>query len=82
MLRLLSNWRESDEVPSGWRPADPPGAVVKVAVRNRQLRRHLRQRKPGTWRKVYRKGRDGSEVHYFEHESGSVANVKYKPGRQ
>ena len=30
------------------------------------------------WMKIYRKGRDGTEVHYFEHNSGKVAFVKHK----
>ena len=68
MLRLFGNWRESDAVPRGWQPAGPPGAVVRVRVRNRLLLQYLRKMRPGKWRKVYRKGVDGSEVHYFKHE--------------
>ena len=62
-------------------PCHPPGAVLKVPVKNRQLLIYLRGILPGRWRKVYRKGQDGSEVHYFEHESGQVAGVKHKVGK-
>ena len=59
-------------------PAGPPGDVIKEPVRNLLLLSVLRNLKPGDWRKVYRLGRDGSEIHYFEHESGAVALVKHK----
>jgi len=36
--------------------------------------------KIGRWQKVIKKGNTG-EVHYFEHESGSVADVKFFPIR-
>jgi hypothetical protein len=65
-------------VPAGWRAADPPGNLIKVPVKNMDVLRALREQIPGRWIKVYRKGKDGAEVHYFEHASGAIANVKYK----
>jgi len=41
----------------------------------------LRATIPGKWTKVYLRGVDGSEVHYFAHASGKVFNVKHKPRR-
>ena len=78
MIDLLDSWRDSSAVPTGWLPAKPPGAVVKVPVKNSQVLQELRRLLPGRWMKIYRKGRDGTEVHYFEHNSGKVAFVKHK----
>ena len=78
MLRLYNSWREARIVPEDWQPAAPPGHVEKRHVKNNELLAALRELKTGQWRKIYRKGRDGSEVHYFEHESGVVAGVKMK----
>jgi hypothetical protein len=47
-------------------------------MKNRVLLRALQEALPGTWVKVYRKGMDGSEIHYFQHVSGAVALVKHK----
>ncbi len=52
--------------------------VLKYPVRNKALLKYLRQLLPGGWRKVIKKGVPG-EVHYFEHASGQVADVKYFP---
>jgi hypothetical protein len=52
---------------------------VKYPVRNAKLARTLRQLLPGGWKKVIKKGTTG-DVHYFEHQSGQVAGVKYFPG--
>ena len=79
MIRLYKSWRESENVPDGWRAAEPPGAVRNVRVKNPEVLLALRQALPGYWVKVYRRGVDGSEVHYFKHESGAVALVKWKP---
>jgi hypothetical protein len=51
---------------------------VKVAVHNTDLKRELQRIVPGEWKKVYRRGLDGTEIHYFEHASGRVALVKHK----
>ncbi|MBI4604779.1 MAG: hypothetical protein HY721_22685 [Planctomycetes bacterium] len=77
-MELYDSWRDSPQVPPDWEPAAPPGAVVKVRLRNLRLLRALRQVLPGSWVKVYRRGRDGSEMHYFQHASGAVFNVKHK----
>lgn len=45
-------------------------------MRNAAVYRYLRQLLPGRWQKVIKRGNLG-EVHYFEHESGQVAGVKY-----
>jgi hypothetical protein len=78
MVRLLNSWRESPEVPASWRPVRPPGAIVKVNVKNKEVLSLLRRALPGRWQKVYHKGSDGSEVHYFQHVSGKVAFVKHR----
>ena len=52
--------------------------MLKYPVRNLQVRHYLRGLLPGRWQKVIKDGNIG-EVHYFEHESGQVAGVKYFP---
>jgi len=42
------------------------------------LLRQLQDLLPGRWQKVYHYGRDGTEIHYFQHASGRVAMVKHK----
>ena len=76
--KLYNSWRESPDVAEDWVPAKPPGAVEKVPVKNASVLRELRSLLPGVWYKVYHKGRDSREVHYFQHASGKVANVKMK----
>jgi hypothetical protein len=75
---ILGSWREWEDLPEEWKSADPPGAVTKVAIHNRKLLQALRRLIPGDWRKVYRKGIDGTEIHYCEHSSGRVTRVKLK----
>jgi len=82
MIRVLQSWKDSPDVPEGWRPADPPGSLVKVNVKDREVLRALRKALPGPWVKVYLDGADGSQVHYFQHFSGAVANVKHKRKRR
>jgi len=52
-------------------------------INNKSLLEKLRQKEPGTWKKVYKDGYDalGNKVsiHYFQSESGTVFNVKVKP---
>jgi hypothetical protein len=64
-------------VPSGWVPI--PQGTIKYPVRNHQLRLYLKQLLPGKWQKVIKKGSSG-DIHYLEHESGQVADVKFFPG--
>ncbi len=40
--------------------------------------RELRRLRSGRWKKVIKVGTAG-EVHYFEHQSGNVAGVKFLP---
>ena len=75
-MELFDGWQDAPTVPEDWKPLPPPGAVSKEPMTNRRLLRILREHLPGRWRKVYRKGIDGSELHYFEHDSGRVFNVK------
>jgi hypothetical protein len=81
MLELLDSWRQSPRVPAQWRPRPQPGAIIKVSVKNTGALRELRKLLPGRWMKIYHYGVDGSAVHYFQHSSGKVASVKYKPPR-
>jgi hypothetical protein len=49
-------------------------------VRNPAVHRYLRQLLPGKRQKAIKKGNTG-EVHYFEHASGQVADVKFFPNQ-
>lgn len=73
-LSLHPNVYASGSVPRGWMPRR--GATLKYPVRNRAVRRELRRLRAGRWKKVIKQG-DVGEVHYFEHESGTVAGVKF-----
>jgi hypothetical protein len=75
-LHLYESIRHSAVVPDGWRPFGTK--TIKYPVRNHQLRAYLRTLRPGRWRKVIKLGL-GGEVHYLEHESGTVAGVKFFP---
>lgn len=75
-LNLYRSIYPSGSVPAGWTPT--PGGTVKYPVRNGALLRYLRGLLPGRWRKVVQIGRPG-EVHYLQHESGQVADVKHFP---
>jgi hypothetical protein len=75
-LNLYPSIYDSGSVPTGWAPLK--GSVLKYPVRNAELLEYLRQLLPGRWQKVINKG-DPGEVHYFEHQSGQVADVKYFP---
>jgi hypothetical protein len=75
-LHIYDSIRDSGVVPEAWVPHRQ--GAVKYPVRNRVLRAYLRTLKPGRWQKVIRLGAVG-EVHYLEHESGSVAGVKFLP---
>jgi len=70
-LTLYAEIYESGSAPQGWLPVRG-GATV----RNRAVLRELRLLRVGKWKKVIKQG-DFGEVHYFEHESGCVANVKF-----
>ncbi len=75
-LNLYPDIYASAAVPQGWTPIK--GGALKYPVHNRALLRELRRLCPGRWKKVIKQGNSG-EVHYFEHESGSVASVKFFP---
>jgi hypothetical protein len=78
MIEFFNSWRESPKVPADWQPRLAPGAIVKQKVRDPGVLKVLREVLPGRWMKIYHYGRDGTEVHYHQHESGKVAFVKYK----
>jgi hypothetical protein len=73
-LHLYPNIYASGSVPQNFTPAR--GGSLKYPVRNVEVLRHLRSLLSGKWQKVIKQGNIG-EVHYFEHESGQVAGVKY-----
>lgn len=73
-LYLYPNVYASGSVPLGWSPIR--GGTVKYPIRNRAVMSVLRNLRAGNWKKVIKKGNTG-EVHYFEHESGHVAGVKF-----
>jgi len=76
-LKFYSSIYASDRLPLGWSPVK--GGALKYPVRNSSVLRELRRLRAGNWKKVIKKGNTG-EVHYFEHESGGVAGVKYFSG--
>ena len=78
-MNIYRSWREAPQVPADWQPKRPPGHRKKDKVGNRDLLAALRVHKPGVWHKIYRYAIDGSELHYFEHESGAVFDVAYHP---
>lgn len=73
-LHLYPNVLASGSVPTTWRPKK--GGTLKYPVRNLEVLDYLRQLLQGKWQKVIKQGNIG-EVHYFEHESGQVAGVKF-----
>jgi hypothetical protein len=73
-LNLYPNVQASGSVPENWKPVR--GGTFKDPVRNRAAVLELRRLRPGRWRKVIKLGNIG-EVHYFEHTSGNVADVKF-----
>jgi len=75
-LHLYPNIRASGSVPDSWRPLR--GNADKYPVYNAGLLKYLRQLRTGNWQKVIKYGNNG-EVHYFEHDSGDVAGVKFFP---
>jgi hypothetical protein len=75
-LNLYPDVYTSGSVPSGWAPLR--GGTLKYPVRNPQVANYLRRLLPGRWQKIIKKGNIG-EIHYFEHASGQVADVKFFP---
>lgn len=75
-LNLYPDIYASGSVPQGWLPTR--GGALKYPVRNPAVLRELRRLARGKWQKVIKQGNTG-EVHYFEHASGSVADVKFFP---
>ncbi len=78
-LNLYLNVFLSGSVPQKWTPAK--GGTLKYPVRNRAVLRELRRLRFGKWKKVIKPGNSG-EIHYFEHESGNVAGVKFFSGTE
>ncbi len=75
-LHLYPNIRASGSIPEEWEPNKR--GTIKYRVRKAEIRNYLRSLLPGRWRKVIKVGNIG-EAHYFEHESGKVAGVKFVP---
>jgi hypothetical protein len=75
-LHLYPSVYASGSVPQGWIP--DKGGALKYQVNNKVVLRYLRQLLSGRWQKIIKKGNIG-DVHYFEHESGQVADVKFFP---
>jgi hypothetical protein len=75
-LDLYPDVYSSGSVPAGWVPLK--GGTIKYPVRNAKVLAYLRTLLAGRWQKVIKAGVPG-EIHYFEHASGQVADVKYYP---
>ncbi len=72
-MHLYESIYASGRIPSGWTPIR--GGTIKYPARP-AIQHYLRTLLAGRWRKVVKQGTTG-EVHFFEHESGRVAGVKY-----
>jgi len=80
-LNIYRGKTSAPQWPKGFTPAR--GQTIKDPVTNRELLSQLRSQMPGQWQKVYENGWiDGQQVsvHYFQHESGAVFNVKVVSG--
>jgi hypothetical protein len=75
-LNLYTDVYVSGSIPRGWTPSR--GGTLKYPVRNYAVLQEVRRLRPGKWQKVIKQGNLG-EVHYFEHQSGNVAGVKFFP---
>ncbi|HNB53217.1 MAG TPA: hypothetical protein PK530_14800, partial [Anaerolineales bacterium] len=73
-LHLYPNVYASGSVPENWLPTR--SGTIKYPIRNPAVHHYLRELLPGKWQKVIKEGNFG-EIHYFEHESGQVAGVKF-----
>ena len=73
-LNLCPNIRASGSVPAGW--VAHKQSPRKFPVYDSDVLQHLRSLSPGKWQKVIKTGNAG-DVHYFEHQSGNVAGVKF-----
>jgi hypothetical protein len=74
---LFDSLQKSGKIPYGWKRARQ--GTRKVKIKNLAILNALRKHHPGEWRKVYQRGTDGTEIHYFEHgRTGKVWGVKVK----
>ncbi len=73
-LHLYPDVYASGSVPADWLLVRD--GTIKYTVLNLTVRRYLQELLHGKWQKVIKQGNIG-EVHYFEHESGQVAGVKF-----
>jgi hypothetical protein len=77
MGQIFVSLHESGRVPYGWKPVR--NSIRKVRIKNVEILAALRKHYPGEWKKVYLRGTDGTELHYFEHgATGKVWGVKVK----
>ncbi|UYZ77091.1 filamentous hemagglutinin N-terminal domain-containing protein (plasmid) [Moraxella bovis] len=79
---LYSGIKNSPNYPKDFR--DVQNGTTKNKVKDRATLDMLRTAVPGEWHKVYRDGHDSSgkkvSIHYFQHKSGKVFDVKVKDG--
>lgn len=74
---IFDSLQKSGKIPYGWKRARQ--GTRKVQIKNLIILNALREHLPGEWRKVYQRGTDGTEIHYFEHRpTGKVWSVKVK----
>jgi hypothetical protein len=74
---IFDSLQKSGKIPYGWKHARQ--GTRKVQIKNLAILNALREHYPGEWRKVYQRGTDGTEIHYFEHgRTGKVWGVKVK----
>ncbi|OTA14161.1 hypothetical protein Xvie_03939 [Xenorhabdus vietnamensis] len=69
--------KDAPQYPKGFRPVQD--GTTKHIINRKDLLRDLREVRAGKWYKVYKNGTvNGNKVsiHYFQHESGQVFNVK------
>lgn len=76
--QIFASLKKSGKIPYGWKPVR--NNTRKVKINNVEILAALREHYPGgEWKKVYLRGTDGTELHYFEHgPTGRVWDVKVK----
>ncbi len=52
--------------------------IIEVEINNSARHKELTAKYPGRWTKAYVELADGRELHFFLHEDGHVAQVKWK----
>jgi hypothetical protein len=75
--QIFDSLQKSGKIPYGWKSVR--SGSRKVKIKNVEILNALHEHYPGEWKKVYLRGTDGTELHYFEHgPTGKVWGIKVK----